>query len=99
MRDAKLRVHLSAIRGHGWHAPFGAPLPSWGGATFWIGVVVVRKTRAQGQRRENNFCSRHCERQRSNPGRLAPNLDCFVAPLLATTKAGERAGEGFRLHV
>jgi hypothetical protein len=41
-------------------------------------------------RRENEFALRHCERQRSNPGRLARKLDCFVAPLLAMTRIGEK---------
>ena len=39
------------------------------------------RTRGEGvrTRRENEFALRHCERQRSNPGRLARKLDCFVA--------------------
>jgi hypothetical protein len=52
-----------------------APLPARG--------YAIRSREALGprarMRRENDFALRHCERQRSNPGRLARNLDCFVA--------------------
>ena len=41
-------VHLFAQRGHGWHAPFGAPLPSLiAGSESIFGVVVVGKARAR----------------------------------------------------
>ena len=41
-------------------------------------------------RRENEFALRHCERQRSDPGRLARKLDCFVAP---APRNDEKIGE------
>ena len=54
-------------------------------------------------RREDDFTLRHCGCQRSNPGRLARKLDCFVASLLAMTRAGKaevglrtNPSEGFR---
>jgi hypothetical protein len=39
------------------------------------------RTRGEGGRevRGNDCSRRHCERQRSNPGRLARKLECFVA--------------------
>ena len=52
LRYISKRQRLLMLRGNGWHAPFGASPPSWGGDDFLNGVVVG-KARALS-RRENS---------------------------------------------
>ena len=75
--EAPLAVRRRAVCAVACH--HGPPGSKPGGDDVGVTPMVTMTARNE---------ARHCERQRSNPGRLARRLDCFVAALLAMTRAG-----------